>query len=114
MPVCVNANINQLEKFLSTFKKVFGILAFIIKHCIRENQRPFMSKILHKAVMTRSRLCYKCLKNKTQYNKSACKKQRNYCVILFGIEKSFFKYSDTKNIIDNNFVLENFEVFSSK
>ena len=46
-----------------------------------------MNKALIKAVMTRSRLRSKFLKNKTQSNKTANKKQRNYCVSLFRKKK---------------------------
>ena len=61
-----------------------------------------MNKALIKAVMTRSRLRSKFLKNKTQSNKTANKKQRNYCVSLFRKKKkSFFENLDTKNITDN-------------
>ena len=42
-----------------------------------------MNKTLQKAVMTRSRLRNKFLKNKTQSKKTAYKKKRNYCVSLF-------------------------------
>ena len=55
------------------------------KRYIRANQGIFKNKTLQKAVMTRSRLHYKYLKNKT--NKTAYKKQRNYCVSLFRKEK---------------------------
>ena len=61
-----------------------------------------MNKTLQKAVMTRYRLRNKFLKNKTQSNETAYKKQRNYCVSLFRKEKkSFFENLDTKNITDN-------------
>ena len=111
-----NVNINQLEKFLHVFKKVFDIHAPIKKRYIRENQGPFMNKALQKAVMTRSRLRNKFLKNKTQSNESAYKKQRNCCVSLFRKrKKSFFENLDTKNITDNNFFFfENCKAFSSK
>ena len=66
-----NVNINQLEKFLNVFKKVFDIDGPIKKRYIRANQGPFMNKALQKAVMTHSRLHYKFLKNKTQSNESA-------------------------------------------
>ena len=91
------------KMFLNVFKKVFDIHAPIKKRYIRANQGPFMNKALQKAVMTRSRLRNKFLKNKTQSNESAYKKQRNYCVSLFRKEKtSFIENLDTKNITDNN------------
>ena len=57
---------------------------------------------LQKAVMTRSRLRDEFFKNKTQSNKTAYKKQRNYCVSLFQKEKKcFFESLDIKNITAN-------------
>ena len=41
-----NVNINQLEKFLNVFKKVFNIHAPIKMGNIRANQDPFMNKTL--------------------------------------------------------------------
>ena len=67
---------------------MFDIHAPIKKRYIRANHGPFM-KALQKAVMTRSRLRKKYLKNKTQFNESAHKKQRNYYVSLFLKEKKF-------------------------
>ena len=84
-----NVNINHPEKFLNVFKKVFDINAPIKKRYIRKNQGPFMNKTLQKAVMTRSRLRNKFLKNETQSNETAYKKQRNYCASLFRKEKKF-------------------------
>ena len=66
-----NVNINQLEKFLKVFKKVFDIHGPIKKRYMRANQGLFMNKTLQKAVMTRSRLRNKFLKNKTQFNETA-------------------------------------------
>ena len=66
-----NVNINQLEKFLKVFKKVFDIHAPIKKRYITANQGLFMNKTLQKAVMTLSRLRNKFLKNKTQFNETA-------------------------------------------
>ena len=66
---------------------MFDIDGPIKKRYIKANQGPFMNKALQKAVMTHSRLRYKFLKNKTQSNESAYKKQRNYRISLFRKEK---------------------------
>ena len=50
------------------------------KH-IRGNQPPFMNKDIHKAIMTRTRLRNRFLKEPTEMNRLAYKKQRNYCFI---------------------------------
>ena len=108
-----NVNINQLEKFLNVFKKVLDIHAPTVSH--KDSQGSFMNKTLQEALMTRSRLRNKFLKNKTQSDETAYKKQKNYCVSLFRKEKkSFFENLDTKNITDNKFFLENCKAFSSK
>lgn len=54
---------------------------------IRANNAPFMNKLLSKAVMTRSRLKNKYLRDPSQTNKMSYKKYRNYCVNLFKREK---------------------------
>ena len=48
----------------------------------RGNQIPFMTKVLSKNVMTRSRLRNKYLKNNDEENRKLYAKQRNYCVSL--------------------------------
>ena len=62
------------------------------KH-IRGNQSPFMNKDIHKAVMTRIRLRNKFLKEPTQMNRLAYKKQRNYCVSLMCQSKKQYMVS---------------------
>ena len=62
--------------------------------------------------MTRSRLRNKFLKTKTDANRKAYNKQRNYCVSLFRREKkSFFNNLDTKKIVDNKRFWETFKPF---
>ena len=72
---------------------MFDIHAPTKKRYIRTNQGSFIHKAPQKAVMTRFRLRNKFLKNKTQSNESAYKKQRNYCVSFFQKEeKCFFSH----------------------
>lgn len=49
---------------------------------LRGNEAPFMSKYLSKAIMTRSPLRNKYLKNSNKASKRAFSKQWNYCVSL--------------------------------
>ena len=56
------------------------------KH-IRNNQSPFVNKDIHKAVMTRTRLRNRFLKEPTLINRLAYKQQRNYCVSFMGKNK---------------------------
>ena len=45
---------------------------------VRANEEPFMTKELHEAIMKRSRLKNKFLKNKNEINRDNNKVQRNY------------------------------------
>ena len=69
---------------------------------VRANQRVFLNKEIHQAIMLRSRLRNKFLKEKTAFSRKAYNKQRNYCDKL--IQKSKIKYFgnlNVKNITDN-------------
>ena len=52
------------------------------KRFVMENNTPFMTNELYKAIMVRSRLRNKSLKLKTPESRDAYKRQRNYCVSL--------------------------------
>ena len=45
---------------------------------VRANEEPFMTKELHEAIMKRSRLKHKFLKNKNEINRDNNKVQINY------------------------------------
>ena len=69
---------------------------------IKVNEANFMNKTLKKAVMTRSKLKNKYLKNNSEDNKKAYKSYRNYCVKLFKTEKKmYYEKLNTKLITDN-------------
>ena len=69
---------------------------------IRANTAPFMNKKLSKAVMTRSRLKNKFLKNPNAINKATYKKHRNYVTRLFKKEKKFYYNNLDTNLITDN------------
>ena len=72
------------------------------KRMVRANQRVFLNKEIHLAIMVRSRLRNKFLKEKTAFSRKAYNKQRNYCDKL--IQKSKIKCFgnlNVKNITDN-------------
>ena len=72
------------------------------KRMVRANHRVLLNKEIHKAIMVRSRLRNKFLKEKTAFSRKAYNKQRNYCDKL--IQKSKIKYFgnlNVKNITDN-------------
>ena len=61
-----------------------------------------MTKELNKAIMTRSRLRNKYLKEKSVESKIAYDKQRNYCLnLLRRIEKNYFANINISSINDN-------------
>ena len=70
--------------------------------CLRANNQPFMNKTLAKAVMTRSRLRNKFLKNPSDINRTNYSKYRNYCTSLFRKEKKlYYNNLDMKSFTDN-------------
>ena len=63
-----------------------------------------MNKETHKAIMVRSRLRNKFLKEKTAFSREAYNKQRNYCVKLIRESKiKYFGNLNVMNITDKNF-----------
>ena len=69
---------------------------------IRGNQSPFINKDIHKAIMTRMRLRNRFLKETTQMNRLAYKKQRNYCDSLMRQNKKQYYGSVNVNHITDN------------
>ena len=69
---------------------------------VRANNAPVMNKILSKAIMTRSRLRNKFLKNPSDINKINYNKHRNYCVNLLRKEKKrYYNNIDLKLLTEN-------------
>ena len=90
------------EIFERVFIELLDLHAPMKEKYMRANNSPFMNKSLHKAVMTRSRLRNKFLKNPSNANKMNYTKYRNYCTGLFKKEKkAFYDNLDTKSITDN-------------
>ena len=71
------------------------------KH-VRGKNKPFLNKTLSKAIMQRTKLRNKFLKDPTEHNKTSYTKQRNWCVSLLRKEKNeYFANLNEKDIIDN-------------
>merc|ERR1712080_484830 len=68
------------DRFESIFMEVLNKNAKVKKKYIRSNNAPFMTKRLSKAIMNRSRLKNRFLKNPSKDTEAMYKKQRNYCV----------------------------------
>ena len=72
------------------------------KKYIRGNNKPFMTKALSKAIMQRTRLRNKFLKNPTNQNRLSYTKQRNFCLsVLRKEKKEYFANLSEKDITDN-------------
>ena len=72
------------------------------KKYLRGNNKPFMNKVLSKAIMQRTRLRNKFLKNPTNQNRLSYTKQRNFCLSLLRKEKKeYFENLNEKDITDN-------------
>lgn len=71
-----------LDKLVNIFIQLLDYHAPIKRKRVRGNQNRFMNKDLSKAIMKRSQLKSKYLKNKTPLNRLNYKKQRNLCVKL--------------------------------
>ena len=96
-----NALIHELQKigmhnitydiFEVTFMELLNRYAPIKIKYIRANNAPFMTKLLSKAIMNRSRLTNKFIKDPSKDNEHKYKKQRNYCVNLVNREKKLLR-----------------------
>ena len=90
------------EDFESTFSATFDRHAPIKEKKVRANNAPFMNKILSKAIMTRTRLRNKFLRDPSSSNRANYKKQRNFCVsLLRNTKRNYYNNLDLKLITDN-------------
>ena len=82
----------MLDKQLLRYKKKY----------IRGSQSPFMTKIISKAIMLRTKLRNKFLKYRSNENKTNSVKQRNRCVSVLKKTKSeYYSQLGEKNIWDD-------------
>ena len=99
-------NVHKGKVDHDTFEEIvvtlLNIHAPIKEKYVRANNSPFMNKILSKAIMTRSRLRNRYIKNPTPDNKTKYTKYRNYCTGLFRKQKrSYYSDLNIKSITDN-------------
>ena len=72
------------------------------KRYVRANQSPFMKRKFSKEIMKRSSLRNKFLNTKSNIDRKAYNKKRNYVVSLLRNEKkNFYNNLETKDVIDN-------------
>ena len=97
-----NFNYTDLRTFKETVFNIFNKYATIKRKYVRANEAPFTTKELHKAIMKRSRLINKFLKDGTENNQKNFKHQRNFCKkLLKTTKKSCYSNLDIKIVTDN-------------
>ena len=100
----LNIDINNAElvEFTSTVLSVLDKHAPIKRKYIRANNSAFMTKELRAAIMQRSKLRQKFLKERTNDSKHLYNRQRNLCVsLLRKTKRDYFKQLNNKVISDN-------------
>ena len=88
--------------FKSTFDNVLQKHAPIKKRYARANQASFINSRIHKEVMRRTRLRNKFIDSKTDADRIAYNKQRNYCVSPIRKEKkAYYSNLNIRDVTDN-------------
>ena len=90
------------DVFHDSFMQVLNSHAPQKQRFVRDNEQPFMNKVLSKAFMYRSRLKNLYNKNPTDINQANYKKQRDFCVTLIAKEKKKFYNNLDLSKLDNN------------
>ena len=97
-----NKQSDTYDSFQNVFLNILDSHAPQKKKVIRANQKPYITKVMRKAIMLRSQLENKFFKEGTEIYWNALKKQRNYCNRLYKKErKNYYSNLDIKNITDN-------------
>ena len=90
------------DTFMTKCKDVFDIRVSIKHKYLRSNQSPFMNKNISKAITNRTRLRNRFLRTRSNEDKEAYNKQRNYCVSLMRRTKQqYYNNLDHRNVADN-------------
>ena len=93
-----NFNNTDLRTFKETVFNIFSKYSPIKRKYVRASEAPFMTRELHKAIMKRSRLRNRFLKDRTENNQKNFKHQRNFCKKLLRTTKKSY-YSNLDNPI---------------
>ena len=92
----------SFSNFINTCNTVLDKQLPKKKKYVRGNQWPFMNKTLSKAIMLRTKLRNKFLKNRSNENKKNYVKQRNHCVsLLRKTKREYYSNLNEKNICDS-------------
>ena len=105
----------SFSKFINTCNTVLDKQLPKKRKYIRGNQSPFMNKTLSKAIMLRTNLRNKFLKNRSNENKTNYVKQRNHCVsLLRKTKREYYSNLHEKRICDNKTFWKIVKPMSSK
>ena len=103
------------EKGLDAFSTTEIFDKHAPKNDIRSDHKPFINNEIFKAIMTRSRLRNRFLKNRSEENRKLFGKQRNKCVsLLRKSKKGYFATLNEKNITDSKSFWKAVKPFLSK
>ena len=103
-----------LQTYLNFCIRALDVCAPRKTKYVRANNSPFMIKIISKAIMTRSRLRNKFLRNRTPENRIAYNQQRNFCVSLIReTKREYFNSLNEKLVTDNKLFWNTIKPFFS-
>ena len=92
------SSVLDFESFYLAFKTTLDQFAPLKQKVVRSNNQLFMTKTFRKAIMKRSRLQNKFIKERNSKNWSSYKQQRNYCSNL--LKESKTRHFNNLNVKD--------------
>ncbi len=115
LKMCVDI-CTSYEDFESLFLKILDKHAPKKTKYIRANEAPYMSRLLKKAIMKRSRLEGVYYRTKSEHDKIIYKSHKNYVSRLYKRErKAFYQNLDLRDLLDNRKFWKNVKpLFSNK
>ena len=103
-----------LQTYLNVCIRALDVCAPRKTKYVRANNSPFMNKNISKAIMTRSRLRNKFLRNRTPENRIAYNQQQNFCVSLIReTKREYFNSLNGKLVTDNKLFWNTIKPFFS-
>ena len=93
--------VNDYDTLETNILSLYNTLALLKKKVVRANHKPYVTKNLPKAIMTRSSLEGKFYKYRSEECREAVRKQKNYCNRLSKREKrEYYSRLNLNNITD--------------
>ena len=95
------SDVKDYETLENIFLGIYNTLAPCKKKVVKANQKPYVTRELRKAIMKRSFLESKFYKYRSEENRKALKKQKNYCNRLSKRERrNYYSQLRLNNITD--------------